>query len=228
MKRSETKLTLRELNFAKTRFNVLQTFLELILQKDYETVTVEEICEKAEISRGTFFNYFPTKEHIYTFYGWWFCAKLYIELNTEKHKTCSCYDKIKLVFEFTIKEDEQFNNQMPLFISHILRRDKNIIKDVEYTKADFLYQFPNYEDLIKNSSKLEMPTVAENFIILLKEGIEANEFKSDTDIKKVIFQLLSIYFSPYIINKFLRHDYSLKEVYNTLLDDIIEPILIRN
>lgn len=227
MNQPKIKLTLRELNYAKTRFKILQTFLELILQKDYETVTVEEICDKAEISRGTFFNYFPTKEHIYTFYGWWFCAKLYIELNAEKHKKCSYYDKIKFVFDFTIKEDEQFNNQMPLFISHILRRDMNIIKDVEYTKADYLYQFPNYENLIKDSSKLDIPTVAENFINLLKEGIETNEFKSDTNIKKVIFQLLSIYFSPYIINKFLRQDYSLKEVYYTLLDDIIKPIRLK-
>lgn len=225
MNRSKTKLSLRELNYAKTRFKILQTFLELIIQKDYEAITVEEICEKAEISRGTFFNYFPTKEHIYTFYGWWFCAKLYIELNSKRIIRSSCYDKIKFIFDFTIREDEQFNNQMPLFICHILRRDMNIIREVEYTKADFLYQFPDYENLIKDSANIYIPTVAENFTNLIKQGIEQNEFKSYTDTKKVIFHLLSIYFSPYIINKFLRQDYSLKEVYITLLDDIIEPIL---
>ncbi|WP_313340266.1 TetR/AcrR family transcriptional regulator [Sedimentibacter sp.] len=220
----QIKLTLRELNFAKTRYKILQTFLELNMKKDYDNITVDEICDVAEISRGTFFNYFPAKEHIYTYYGWWFCAKLFVELNTEKYKKCSSYDRIKFVFDFTVKEDNQYDNQMPLFISHILRRDMNIIKEVEYTKADYIYQFPNNGTLISDSSKIDLPTVGEIFLNLLKEGIEKKEFKSDIDIKKAALHLLSIYFSPYIIYKFMRQECPLEEVYTALLDDIIEPI----
>ncbi|WP_313165110.1 TetR/AcrR family transcriptional regulator [Sedimentibacter sp.] len=220
----KTQLTLRELNFAKTRYKILQTFLELNMKKDYENITVDDICDVAEISKGTFFNYFPTKEHIYTYYGWCFCARLFVELNTEKYKKSSSCDKIKFVFDFTVKEDNKYDNQMPLFISHILRRDMNIIKEVEYTKADYIYQFPGNEVLITDSSKINLPTVGELLINLLKEGIEKKEFKPDIDVKKVVFHLLSIYFSPCIIYKFLRQEYPLEEVYTTLLDDIIEPI----
>lgn len=224
MDRAKTQLTLRELNFAKTRHKILQTFLELNIKKDYEKLTVDDICDMAEISRGTFFNYFPTKEHIYTYYGWYFCARLFVELNTEKYKKSSSFDKIKFVFDFTVKEDNKYNNQMPLFISHILRRDINIIKEVEYTKADYIYQFRDNEAVITDSSKIDLPTVGELLINLLKEGIEKKEFKSDIDIKKVVFHLLSIYFSPYIIYKFLRQECPLEEVYTALLYDIIEPI----
>ncbi len=224
MDRPKSQLTLRELNFAKTRYKILQTFLGLNMKKDYDNITVDEICDAAEISRGTFFNYFPTKEHIYTYYGWWFCARLFVELNKIKYKECSSYEKIKFIFDFTVKEDNKYNNQMPLFISHILRRDMNIIKEVEYTKADYIYQFPNNEALISDSSKINLPTVGELLINLLEEGIGKKEFRADIDIKKAVFHLLSVYFSPYIIYKFLRQECPLEEVYTALLDDIIEPM----
>jgi AcrR family transcriptional regulator len=36
--------------------------VELFLERGYEETTVEDICAKAEISRSTFFRYFPSKE----------------------------------------------------------------------------------------------------------------------------------------------------------------------
>ena len=216
--------SLRDFKFAQTRFNILQTFLDLIIKKDYETVTVDEICNLVRISRGTFFNYFPTKEHIYTFYGHCFCAKLLVALKTEDFEKSTCFDKIKYIFDFTVKEDQKYANQMPLYISHILRRDIYIIKEVEYTRADFIYQFPNRQDLFPDKAKIDLPTVGDLFIDLLKEGIETKEFKADIDIKKVVFNLLSLYFSPYIIYKFMRQECPLEEVYTSLLEEIIEPI----
>ena len=36
--------------------------IELALEFGYEAVTVEQICERADVSRSTFFNYFPSKD----------------------------------------------------------------------------------------------------------------------------------------------------------------------
>ena len=35
--------------------------LELVIERGYDGVTVEDICARAEISKKTFFNYFPSK-----------------------------------------------------------------------------------------------------------------------------------------------------------------------
>lgn len=38
--------------------------LGLFARKGYDRVTVDEIVAAADVSKGTFFNYFPTKEHL--------------------------------------------------------------------------------------------------------------------------------------------------------------------
>ena len=37
--------------------------MELLYYKDFEEINVEEICQKASISRSTFYRYFESKEH---------------------------------------------------------------------------------------------------------------------------------------------------------------------
>lgn len=44
------------------RAEVARVVQELVLARGYEETTVDDICAAAEISRSTFFRYFPTKE----------------------------------------------------------------------------------------------------------------------------------------------------------------------
>lgn len=52
---------LRERKKEQTRLSVERAILRLVLQKGYENVTIEEVCEEVGISRKTFFNYFSSK-----------------------------------------------------------------------------------------------------------------------------------------------------------------------
>ncbi|WP_080799353.1 TetR/AcrR family transcriptional regulator [Arabiibacter massiliensis] len=45
----------------KARLAVERTALELVIERGYDGVTVEDICARAEISKKTFFNYFSSK-----------------------------------------------------------------------------------------------------------------------------------------------------------------------
>ncbi|AKR55601.1 TetR family transcriptional regulator [Devosia sp. H5989] len=53
---------LRERKKRQTRARIQQVALELFLSKGFEATTTEEIARAAEVSTGTLFNYFPTKE----------------------------------------------------------------------------------------------------------------------------------------------------------------------
>lgn len=55
---------LRENRKKQTRQSIIQHAITLFKQKGYENVTVEEITAACGIAKGTFFNYFPKKEHI--------------------------------------------------------------------------------------------------------------------------------------------------------------------
>ena len=48
----------------KTRLILMRCALELIEEKGYEPTTVDEIVERADYSRSTFFRYFSTKEDV--------------------------------------------------------------------------------------------------------------------------------------------------------------------
>src|SRR5215471_14557234 len=54
----------RERRSAELRDRIFRSALALFGKKGYAGTTVEDITEAADVGKGTFFNYFPSKEHI--------------------------------------------------------------------------------------------------------------------------------------------------------------------
>ena len=55
---------LRERKKLRTRETIVTAALQLFTERGYQQTTVAEIAEAAEVSKGTVFAYFPTKEDI--------------------------------------------------------------------------------------------------------------------------------------------------------------------
>ena len=55
---------LRQQNKEALRRRLYETALELFDTQGYEGTTVAQITERAGVAKGTFFNHFPTKEHV--------------------------------------------------------------------------------------------------------------------------------------------------------------------
>jgi AcrR family transcriptional regulator len=49
---------------ARTRAALMQAFIALLLDEGYDTVTVERVCEKADVGRSTFYMHFAGKDDI--------------------------------------------------------------------------------------------------------------------------------------------------------------------
>lgn len=58
----ETQESLRARKKIRTREALIETATRLFLEKGFDSTTADEIAEAAEVSRSTFFRYFPTKE----------------------------------------------------------------------------------------------------------------------------------------------------------------------
>src|ERR1700674_2698922 len=59
----------RERHRAETRERLFRAALQLFAERGYLETTVEDITEAADVGKGTFFNYFPTKEHVLATFG---------------------------------------------------------------------------------------------------------------------------------------------------------------
>lgn len=59
----------RERRRLETRERLYRAALELFGERGFLETTVEDITEAADVGKGTFFNYFRTKEHVLAAYG---------------------------------------------------------------------------------------------------------------------------------------------------------------
>jgi AcrR family transcriptional regulator len=61
---NDTTLSRRERKKQQNQQQILEAALHLFEAQGVEATTIDQIAEAADVSRGTFFNYFPTKESL--------------------------------------------------------------------------------------------------------------------------------------------------------------------
>ena len=54
----------RQRRAAETRLRLFRCALQLFADRGFSNVTVEDITEAADVGKGTFFNYFESKDHV--------------------------------------------------------------------------------------------------------------------------------------------------------------------
>jgi AcrR family transcriptional regulator len=59
----------RQRRSAETRERLFRAALSLFGRKGFAETTVEDITNEADVGKGTFFNYFPSKEHLLIAFG---------------------------------------------------------------------------------------------------------------------------------------------------------------
>jgi AcrR family transcriptional regulator len=60
----EKRPSRRERHRAQTRQRIIEHALRLFSERGVQSTTIEDITNAADIGKGTFFNYFATKEHV--------------------------------------------------------------------------------------------------------------------------------------------------------------------
>ena len=74
----------RQRRSAETRERLFRSALELFARKGFAETTVEDITEAADVGKGTFFNYFPSKDHILLAFGEMQLSKLESSIETAR------------------------------------------------------------------------------------------------------------------------------------------------
>ena len=92
----DNPLSRRERKKQDTRQRLLETALRLFREQGYDATTVEQIAEAADVAKGTFFNYFETKEAILPALAEWRMQQIEKVLSPEYGAPASPVARIKL------------------------------------------------------------------------------------------------------------------------------------
>ncbi|OON97205.1 MAG: TetR family transcriptional regulator [Epulopiscium sp. Nele67-Bin005] len=134
---------LRKINFVKTRTTILKAVSHLLKEKNFADITVDEICQRAQISRGTFFNYFSTKEHVFHYYLRIFTVRIALRIK-QWDDSMKFEAKIKQLYDW-FNESTEYSRFVDSYISFLLNVGEPH-NEMKLTDAEFVYFFTGIEE----------------------------------------------------------------------------------
>lgn len=97
-------LSRRERKKIETRQRLMQVALRLFRNQGYDATTVEQITQAVGVAKGTFFNYFESKEAILPALAEWRFQKLQEALTVEHSAPASPVARIKMALCLVVKD----------------------------------------------------------------------------------------------------------------------------
>ena len=163
---------------------ILRVARKLFFERGFKAVTVDLIAAKAEVSKGSIYLYFDSKEEIYT--------QILISANIERHKDIENFGKrngtaSELLLNFAREYVDFFLDNNELFrilMTFMLHADDMNLTEEQNTQLIY-------------TTNENILTISE----LLRKGIDSGEFVSDIDIRRTqyaIWGLLNGIISLYI------------------------------
>jgi TetR/AcrR family transcriptional regulator, cholesterol catabolism regulator len=101
----------------ETKERIVQAAFALFRKHGVAATTVEEICERADVAKGTFFNYFPRKEAVFGYLSEQWVEDAEQKIGQILGKGVPAWDKVRDVFiEFAsfYEEDRELSKHMAL------------------------------------------------------------------------------------------------------------------
>lgn len=188
MKR-EKKLTLRETKYAKTKLALLNAALGLIRKKPFDEIAVAELCDTAEVSYATFFNYFGKKSDLLVY----FIQLWSVEVAWHARQTAikdGGLRSIEAIFDYTARQCEEGPEIMGEIIALMARRRPgSIVRPLPLTEAEKRIRFPH----IDNFKGLGDMGVESVFPPLIAASVKKGELPASTDGDTVLEALASIF-----------------------------------
>ena len=198
-------MSLREQKKLETKNRIFEVSGRLFKEKGFENTTVDEITKEAGIAKGTFFNYFPTKEALLMYFGEQKDELIYDLIEKETIKSIPIKDKIKNVLVFLAESYE---------------------KDKELTK---LLMFEYHRNIMHTGLRPDEPKnsihrLSKILYDFLEEGVEKREIKNHIEVNKAAENLTAIYFHSLIMWLKSESDYSFSSDISEKIDMLFEGI----
>lgn len=192
----------RQQKALRTKDKLLQASLELFREKSFNEVTVDEIIEKANSSKGAFYTHFKTKHDIFLerfeLLDNHYLDKIISNMSNE----ASCKDKLRTFFRAQSSYMEK--NIGVDIIRTIYEAELNTDKDSAFVQDRLMYKF---------------------LMNLFKEGQDKGEFRTDITTKEMLNISNRMIFGFYYDWSIRDGDFSLVEEQDTYFKIMIQGFI---
>jgi len=199
MNTTQPRIGLRARKAAQTKLALLDALVEGLKDRTLEDISVRELCDKVQISEATFFNYFPAKSDLLSY----FIALWSIEMAIEARRAAqSCVNSswaaIERIFAATATQIEQ----------HPMVMMEMIIHQARMTGAETVPEVGVAERLLRFGEQPEIETIQGTGLnallpLWLNQAVATGELPATTDINTMVVLLASIFFgTPLLLGRF--------------------------
>lgn len=201
-------MSLREQKKKETRCRIFEISSRMFREKGFEKTTVDEITKEAGIAKGTFFNYFPTKESLL----------YYFREQKEEFIRTIMNDQISL----GISSRQKIENFLVQVAEHY-EKERELLRLLFFEQKKLLLTTGHEKSCHSDKRKKH-----EFFINMLadfvREGMHKGEIRSDADSKVVAEILYAVYFHSLMIWLHSEKDYSFSKDMSAKIAIIFEGI----
>lgn len=198
--KENTTLGRRELNKRSKRQRLLTESLRLFREQGFEQTTVAEITRSAGVAKGTFFNYFPTKEGVLLALGEQMLGKLDLVEPKALFGGASARGKVKVLFQA---------------LAAGLDADQELVREM-------VYRGLRLPDLVsRERARLDFRST---LALLLDQGRRQGEVRGDVDTAFIADTLYTLYFQQIVSWCITDFSTSLVERLEQVVDLIFDGI----
>jgi AcrR family transcriptional regulator len=198
-------MSLREKKKIETKNKIFEVAGRLFKEKGFESTSIDEITEEAGIGKGTFFNYFPTKEALLLYFGEQMDELIYSSVENELGRSFSTRDKIKNLLAFLAENYE---------------KDKELTKLLVFEHIKHI----NFTGLESDEDKKRRYRLIKILSDLLEDGVKEGDVKSTIDAKKATETLIAIYLFSLMAWLKSESDYSFSRDISEKIELVFEGI----
>ena len=160
---------LRAKKQAQVRQAIFEAAMALFAAKGFEATTMEEIAERAEVSRATVFNHFGTKEGVLRHYGQQLSAAL-LDRAALLEPEQSPLERLRLLLEAWVQHAEAHREQVRLVYLYSMR-DPGYLQGLTPARAELWHYFAD----------------------LVTRAQQAGQIRTDLPARYLAMHLLSVY-----------------------------------
>jgi len=176
---------LRERKAAKLKLELVDILSEELKTQSFQEINVETLCEKAMISKVTFYNYFPEKDDIMRYFLSIWVYRSIVDCHRMKKQG---FAAIRYLFEDMINDMNTNPNLYGNMISMVIRKPNfNYVDDLTLAERAAIY--PN-EELQTLDVKLSMGKFIEKQCTIAIAAGEITDAYSPKDLSLMIGSLL--------------------------------------